>query len=106
MFIVAEVHPFTDGNGRMSRLVMNNELTRKGLSRSIVPTLVREEFLDCLRLLTRSGEPKPYVDFMVRMHKWSAAFSYNDLDAVISAMRLCNAMQESPIRYQLLFPTQ
>ncbi len=106
MFIVAEVHPFTDGNGRMSRLVMNNELTRKGLSRIIVPTLIREEFLDCLRLLTRSGEPKPYVDFMVRMQKWSAAFNYNDLDAVISAMRLCNAMQESPIRYQLLFPRE
>ena len=26
-FLVSEVHPFDDGNGRLSRLVMNSELT-------------------------------------------------------------------------------
>jgi len=27
MFIVSEVHPFIDGNGRLARLVMNAELS-------------------------------------------------------------------------------
>jgi len=59
MFLVAEVHPFTDGNGRLARLVMNAELSVVGASRIIVPTLCREEYLDCLRVLTRQGEPAP-----------------------------------------------
>ncbi len=104
MFIVAEVHPFTDGNGRISRLVMNNELTRTSLCRILVPTLAREEYVDCLRVMTRSANPKPYVDFMVRLQRWSASYDYRDLEAVISAMRLCHAMEENPVQYKLLFP--
>jgi hypothetical protein len=61
--------------------------------------LIREEFLMCL-LTLENLPPSPWFGC-----KWSAAFTKRP-DAVIAAMRLCNAMQESPIRYQLLFPTQ
>jgi Fic family protein len=30
MFVVAEVHPFLDGNGRVARIAMNAELTAGG----------------------------------------------------------------------------
>lgn len=33
MFVIAEVHPFTDGNGRTARLAMNLFLTQAGLTR-------------------------------------------------------------------------
>ena len=33
MFIVAEVHPFVDGNGRIARIMMNAELVSAGLRR-------------------------------------------------------------------------
>ena len=59
MFLVSEVHPFTDGNGRLARLVMNAELSVVGACRIIIPTLFREEYLDCLRVLSRSGNPVP-----------------------------------------------
>lgn len=42
MFIVSELHPFLDGNGRLARLVMNAELTVVNACRIIVPTLFRE----------------------------------------------------------------
>jgi hypothetical protein len=35
MFVVAEVHPFSDGNGRTARLAMNCMLSARALSRII-----------------------------------------------------------------------
>jgi Fic family protein len=43
MFVVSEVHPFVDGNGRIARLAMNCVLSDAGLSRIIVPTFYRED---------------------------------------------------------------
>lgn len=37
-FLLSETHPFDDGNGRLSRLTMNAELSRLGLCRIIIPT--------------------------------------------------------------------
>jgi Fic family protein len=104
LFIVSEVHPFKDGNGRVSRLAMNAELTRAGQCRVIVPTLARDEFFDTLRLMSRSADPKALVDFIVRMQRWTASFRYDDLAFAVSRMALCNAMQENPARFRLLEP--
>jgi len=35
MFMISEIHPFTDGNGRISRIMGNAELFKSGLSVSI-----------------------------------------------------------------------
>ena len=37
MFLVSEVHPFLDGNGRVARIMMNAELVATGERRLIVP---------------------------------------------------------------------
>ena len=102
MFIVTEVHPFIDGNGRLARLVMNAELSVVNASRIIVPTLFREEYLDSLRVLTRQGKPEPFIAAMQHIQQWTAAFDYTDLDHVISQMTACNAFEKSRRQYQLL----
>jgi len=104
MFLIAEVHPFTDGNGRLARLVMNAELSVVRACRIIVPTLFREEYLDCLRVLTREGNSTPFLDAMQHIHAWPAAFDYDDLDRVIAEMKSCNAFEKSRTQYKLLFP--
>lgn len=104
MFLVSEVHPFTDGNGRLARLAMNAELSVVKACRIIVPTLFREEYLDCLRVLTREGDSTPFLDAMQRIHVWTAAFDYEDLDRVIEEMKACNAFEKSRLQYKLLFP--
>ncbi|MDF9828657.1 Fic family protein [Ereboglobus sp. PH5-10] len=38
LFLMAEVHPFNDGNGRISRLGMDAELEAEGRMRLIIPT--------------------------------------------------------------------
>src|SRR4051812_3162043 len=72
MFLVSEVHPFNEGNGRLARLIMDAELSVAGSCRIIIPTLFREEYLDCLRILTREGNPTPFLDAMQKAHKWTA----------------------------------
>lgn len=104
MFLVSEVHPFTDGNGRLARLVMNAELSVVGACRIIIPTLFREEYLDCLRALTRDGDPAPFIDAMQKIQDWTAAFDYQNLDKVIDKMKACNAFERSRVQFQLLTP--
>lgn len=104
MFLVSEVHPFNDGNGRLARLVMNAELSVVGSCRIVVPTLYREEYLDCLRVLTRDRDPRPYLNAMQRIHEWTASFNYENLDEVIRLMRACNAFERSRVQFKLLFP--
>jgi hypothetical protein len=85
---------------------MNAELSVVNSCRIIVPTLYREEYLDCLRVLTRSGTAKPFLDAMQRIHTWTAAFDYEDLDAVIALMEACHAFEKSRVQYKLLTPPQ
>lgn len=101
-FLISEVHPFDDGNGRLSRLVMNAELTRAGVSRIIIPTLYHPQYVDCARALTRGNPPDGFVRSLAKMARWSNQFDYSDLDALIAALRGTNALEESPAQFRLL----
>ncbi len=48
MFAVAEVHPFTDGNGRIARMMANAELSASSECRLVIPTGYRENYLSAL----------------------------------------------------------
>ena len=63
LFVVSEVHPFQDGNGRISRLSMNAVLEDAGLTRLILPTSFRNDYLTVLEALTINGNAKPYCLF-------------------------------------------
>lgn len=40
MFMVSEIHPFLDGNGRIARVMMNAELVKAEQTRIIIPTSI------------------------------------------------------------------
>lgn len=101
-FLLSEVHPFEDGNGRLSRLVMNAELSRVNLNRIIIPTLFHPQYVDCARALTRNNDPAGFVRSVSKMARWCSQFDYYDLDALIAALRTTNALEESPVQYKLL----
>jgi len=52
MYLVAEVHPFLDGNGRVARIMMNAELAAAGEQRILVPIVFRNNYLSALRALS------------------------------------------------------
>ena len=71
MFLVAEVHPFVDGNGRIARIMMNAELFSEGLTTIIIPTVYREDYLSALKALTRRDRPDPLIRMLVRAQQIS-----------------------------------
>lgn len=54
-YLVSEVHPFNDGNGRIARIMMNSELVQAGLFKMMMPTVCRDNYLGGLRRATRDN---------------------------------------------------
>ena len=105
MFVVTEVHPFIDGNGRTARLAMNCMLSSAHMSRIIIPTVYREDYLLPLKALSHNEVPEPLLAALGRAQRWSAAFDYaQSRTALRDALARCNAFQEDIRNYRLLFP--
>jgi len=90
-YVVSEVHPFVDGNGRISRLMMNSELEGGGESRIIIPTVFRDDYIGGLRRLSRNDEPGVYVKAMRIGQDWTSAVDFSDLNSAIEELRSLNA---------------
>ncbi|HCF51189.1 MAG TPA: cell filamentation protein Fic, partial [Syntrophomonas sp.] len=56
--------PFTDGNGRTSRLIMNLALIQDGYQLAIIPPVLRAEYNDTIRQYQNKGKPEPFCDFI------------------------------------------
>jgi len=105
MFVISEVHPFKDGNGRTARLAMNCVLSAAGLCRIIVPTVYREDYLLPLKSLSHHADAQPYIKAMTRIQAWTAAFNYDQpRQNLQAALKQCNAFEEDLRNYRLVFP--
>ena len=102
MFLVSEVHPFNDGNGRIARVMMNTELSSKGQSKIIVPTVYREDYIGALRKLTGLRQPDAYIRMMLRAYEFSATLQDEDIDTMEKYLIKCEAFKE-PMEGQLKF---
>lgn len=94
MFLVAEVHPFADGNGRVARVMMNAELEHGGRARIIIPTVYREDYLLALRALTRQGIADGYMRMLSRAHEFTAGLDFSGYEGALAQLRGCNAFLE------------
>lgn len=94
MFLLSEVHPFLDGNGRIARIMMNAELAKDGQSKIIIPTVYRDDYLGTLRKLTRQGDPKPYIAMLQRVHEFSENIYGDDYNIMLDYLNQCNAFFE------------
>ncbi|MBT4793289.1 MAG: Fic family protein [Halobacteriovoraceae bacterium] len=70
-YLISEVHPFNDGNGRLCRIMFNSELAKAGLSTLIIPTVYREDYLLSLRALSRRERAKPLIKMFTRALRFS-----------------------------------
>jgi len=63
------IHPFVDGNGRTSRLLMNFELLRMGYLPVIIPVEKRFDYYDALDTAHTSGNYSPFLELVVLLEK-------------------------------------
>ena len=88
MFLVAEVHPFEDGNGRIARIMMNAELYAEGEQRIIVPTVYRNEYLAGLRAMTHNRAAGSLMRVLDFAQRYTGQIDFGDFD--VARLQLTN----------------
>jgi len=103
MFLVSEVHPFADGNGRLARVLMNAELISGNRRRIIIPTVYRDDYLLALRAMTRQSNPVPLTRTLDYAQEFTARINFVDLPDALVELREANAFL-TPSEGRLLMP--
>jgi hypothetical protein len=91
MFLVAEVHPFTDGNGRIARVMMNAELAAGGESRIIIPAVYRDSYIQALRNLSRDKHASTVVEMLDFAQRFTASLDFSSLPHALAQLTASNA---------------
>jgi hypothetical protein len=94
MFLISEIHPFLDGNGRIARVMMNAELVKQKQTKIIIPTVYREDYILALRRLTRQQDPAIYIRMLQKAQDFSSPINGDDINAMERHLELCNAFKE------------
>jgi len=104
MFVLAEVHPFTDGNGRIARALMNAELVAAGERRVIVPTVYRDDYLGALRALSRQDTPMPLVLMLDQAQRFTASVRWDEYATARADLTAARAFAVPEEGVRLLIP--
>jgi hypothetical protein len=94
MFLVSEVHPFADGNGRVARIMMNAELIASGEERIIIPTVYRNNYIASLKALSHNQHAEPLIRTLDYAQKWTSALPWGDLEKTHQILAECNAFHD------------
>ncbi|MEJ7768210.1 MAG: Fic family protein [Chitinophagaceae bacterium] len=89
VFMISEVHPFLDGNGRIARVMMNAELG--GLSKIIIPTVYREDYMGSLKKLTKQRDGDAYIRMLLKTWEFSSNVYDDNLESMEAYLIKCEA---------------
>jgi hypothetical protein len=95
MFLVTEVHPFLDGNGRIARVMMNAELSAAGESRIIVPTVYRTNYLLALKGATHNGHFDGMLAMLAFAQRFTARIDFTDRGRAEAELTRTNAFRDA-----------
>ncbi|AQT06700.1 Fic family protein [Acetobacter persici] len=85
-FLITEVHPFMDGNGRVSRLMMNAELARASLPRIVLPENLWAGYMEGVRDISLHGNPEELAAILEIALAWSASVPWGNRKNVLKAI--------------------
>lgn len=105
MLVVSETHPFADGNGRTSRLLMNAFLSEGKQCRVTIPTVFREDYLLSLKAISHQIDATAYIRAMTIAQAWTSELDYGVSVAEMNQqLDACNAKKEDTRVFRLLSP--
>jgi fido (protein-threonine AMPylation protein) len=92
MFLVSEIHPFDDGNGRVARVMMNAELAAAGQVRILIPIIYRSNYIQALRALSTNAWPEPVIKTLAFAQRYVATVPWDDLQTAIGVLARTHAL--------------
>jgi hypothetical protein len=95
MFLISEVHPFADGNGRCGRLMMNAELVSANQARIIIPTIFRNNYLAALKTLSLNSQADPLIRVLDFAQKYTSLIDWSDFEKAKKMLLKTNAFADS-----------
>ncbi|MBN1377079.1 Fic family protein [Candidatus Woesearchaeota archaeon] len=61
---LVSIHPFSDGNGRLARLLMNYILWKNGYPMIVIPVSKKRDYFNALESCHEENSPKPFIGWM------------------------------------------
>ena len=104
MFVLSEVHPFDDGNGRVARAFMNAELVTADQARILIPIVYRDDYLRALRNLSRQRDASALIAVLDFAQRYVAAIDWRDFATAERQLRASNAFLRPSANTKLVFP--
>ena len=95
MFLVSEVHPFADGNGRLARIMMNAELVAAGEQRIIIPTIFRANYLSALKAISGHSNATALVRTLDFAQRFTQSVDWTSYDKAESDLKSVDAFMDS-----------
>lgn len=105
MYLVAEVHPFDDGNGRTARAMMNAELVAAGICRIIIPSVYRNKYIAALKLLSNHKDATAFLRVMDAAQDFVSRIDFTDLTTARQKLESCNAFERPADNVRLMMPS-
>jgi len=109
MYLVSEVHPFIDGNGRVARIMMNAELVADDEERILVPIVYRSNYLSALRALSNNRHATPLVRMFDFAQRYALSIPWNSFAQASHVLTGTNAFmnpdEADEIGVRLRLPT-
>ncbi len=95
MFLIAEVHPFTDGNGRCARIMMNAELIAANQARIIIPIIFRDDYLSALKALTHQSRAEALIRVLDFTQKYTSLMDWSDFKKSYALLTKTHAFEDA-----------
>jgi hypothetical protein len=95
MFLVSEVHPFVDGNGRVARIMMNAELVAADERRIVVPTIFRTNYLTGLKAMSQRSTTRTLIRALDFLQRYTLAIDFSTLRRAQQQLEATNAFLDA-----------
>lgn len=93
-FLLSEVHPFDDGNGRISRMMMNAELSRAAEGRIIIPTVYRDNYVAALKAASHNGNFDSLIAALSFAQRYTARIDFSSRASAEADLARTNALRD------------
>jgi hypothetical protein len=94
-FVITQVHPFDDGNGRLARLFLSAELVSAEESKIVIPNVKRDDYINGLRMANRDEDFRVMLKVMTQLYRYTAALPWRDYDEIVTTLQAHHAF-DSP----------